>query len=75
VAYHISVLVQYMTRPKEKLVKTTYRVMDYLVGTPHFTVTPTTKHRHTLNYETGFMLWVMQALHMTDLQGKVNKDT
>ena len=33
VAYHISVLVQYMTRPTENLVKSAYRVMGYLVGT------------------------------------------
>ena len=35
VAYHISVLAQYMTRPTEKLVKSAYRVMGYLVGTPN----------------------------------------
>jgi hypothetical protein len=41
---HISILVQYMTRPTEKLVKTAYRVMGYLVDTPHFNIyyrTPT----------------------------------
>jgi hypothetical protein len=38
VAYHISVLAQYMTRPTEKLVKAAYRVMGYLVGTPHFNI-------------------------------------
>jgi hypothetical protein len=38
VAYHISVLAQYMTRPTEKLVQVTYRVMVYLVGTPPFNI-------------------------------------
>jgi hypothetical protein len=38
VAYHFSVLVQYMTRPTEKLVKSAYRVIGYLVGTPHFNI-------------------------------------
>ena len=38
VAYHIFVLAQYMTRPTEKLVKTAYRVMGYLVGTPDFKI-------------------------------------
>ena len=38
VVYHISVLAQYMTRPTDKLVKTAYRVMVYLVGTPHFNI-------------------------------------
>ena len=38
VAYHISVLAQYMTRPTEKLVKAAHRVMVYLVGTPHFNI-------------------------------------
>ena len=38
VAYHFSVLAQYMTRPTEKLVKAAYRVMGYLVGTPHFNI-------------------------------------
>ena len=72
--FHISVLAQYMTRPTEKLVKSAYRVMGYLVGTP--TSTSGTKHRtHTLNYKTGFMLCVMQVLQMTNLQGKVAKDT
>ena len=31
VTYHNSVLVQYMTRPTDKLVKAAYRVMGYLV--------------------------------------------
>jgi hypothetical protein len=31
VAYHNSVLAQYMTRPTDKLVKAAYRVMGYLV--------------------------------------------
>ncbi len=38
VAYHISVLTQYITGPTEKLVKTAYRVMGYLVGTPDFKI-------------------------------------
>jgi hypothetical protein len=38
VAYHISVLAQYMTRPTEKLVKAAYRVMGYLVGTSDFKI-------------------------------------
>ena len=38
VAYQISVLTQYMTRPTEKLVKVAYRVMGYLVGTPHLNI-------------------------------------
>jgi hypothetical protein len=38
VACHISVLAQNMTRPTEKLVKAAYRVMGYLVGTPHFNI-------------------------------------
>ena len=37
-AYHISVLAQYMTRPTEKLVKAAYRVMGYLVGTTDFNI-------------------------------------
>jgi hypothetical protein len=69
VACHISVLAQYMTRP-DKLVKATYRVMGYLVGTPHFNIC-----QHILNCKTGFMLRVMQVLQMIDLQGKVIKDT
>jgi hypothetical protein len=73
VAYHISVLSQYMTRPTEKRVKTAYRVMGYLVDTPHFNICYKTPH--TLNYETGYTLRVMQVLQMTDLQGKVSKDT
>ena len=77
VAYHISVLAQYMTRPTEKLVKAAYRVMGYLVGTPHFNIcyrTPVFCEQF-LNYETGFTLRVMQALQMTDSQERVNKDT
>jgi hypothetical protein len=27
-----------MTRPTDKLVRVAYRVMDYLVGTPHFNI-------------------------------------
>ena len=38
VVYHISVLSQYMTRPTQKLLKATYRVMGYLVFTPHFKI-------------------------------------
>jgi hypothetical protein len=38
VVYHISVLAQYMTRPTVKLVRVSYRVMSYLVGTPHFNI-------------------------------------
>jgi hypothetical protein len=38
VAYNISVLAQYMTRPTDKLVKTAYRVMGYLVGTSDFKI-------------------------------------
>jgi hypothetical protein len=48
VAYHISVLTQYTTRPTEKLVKEAYRVMGYLVGTPHFNIcykTPELRNR------------------------------
>jgi hypothetical protein len=37
--------------------------------------TVTSWHRHTLNYETGSMLCVMQVLQMIDLQGNVNKYT
>jgi hypothetical protein len=73
VAYHFSVLTQYMTRPTENLFKTVYRIMCYLVGTP--TSTSVTRYQHILNCETGYTLCVMQVLQMTDLQGKVNKDT
>jgi hypothetical protein len=48
--------------------------MGYLVGTPHFTVTSGTKHRDTLNYETGFILRVMQVLHMTDSPSEKNSN-
>ena len=37
-AYQISVLVTFMTRPPENLVKTSYRVKGYLVVTPHFKI-------------------------------------
>ena len=73
VAYHISVLAQYMTRPTDKLVKTAYRVMGYLVVHP--TSTSVTKYQHILNYKTGSMLRVMQVLQMIDLRGRVSKDT
>jgi hypothetical protein len=73
VAYHISVLAQYMARRTEKLAQEAYRVMGYLVGTT--TSRSVTTHRHTLNCETEYMLCVMPVLKMTDYQGKVNKDT
>jgi hypothetical protein len=38
VANHISVLAQYMTRRTENLVQAAYRVVGYLVGTPHFKI-------------------------------------
>ena len=38
VAYHTSVLTQYMTRPTDKLVKTAYIAIGYLAGTPHFNI-------------------------------------
>jgi len=38
VAYHISVLAQYMTRPTEKVVKAAYGVMGDLVDTSHFNI-------------------------------------
>ena len=38
VSYHISVLVQGMTRPTEKVVKLAYKVMGYQVDTPHFKI-------------------------------------
>ena len=47
----LTIFLQYMTRPTEKLVKAQWRVMGYKVGTPHFKIcynTPTSSYSSTI---------------------------
>jgi hypothetical protein len=75
VTYHISVLAQYTTRPTDKLVKAAYRVMGYLVGTPHFNISykipvypycleeEQTTYDHSMHNRDNFVSCVRLVLH------------